>query len=463
MALWQPRSEQSARLKYLGIVEALEADIYAGYVKAGDRLPSQRDIAVKLAVDLTTVTRAFNEARRRGLIDAKIGRGTFIKQDVESKLITRDHEGEQPVDLSMNNPPQPEEANLQQRIPDGIAQLISGAKRMLQLHYQDSAGSLHDREAAATWLRKKITDLSTERVLITGGAQAALFAIVKHLTTKGDCIAAGEFTYPGLKSIAEQLEIHLVPLSMDEEGIVPASFELCCEINKPKAIYLIPTIDNPTTATLPKHRRKQLIDIARKFNISIIEDDPYSALQSDPITPLANLLPELTWHISTLSKCVTPALRIAYVVAPNHMESLRLAAILRAISVMASPLMSALVSRWIYDETIDEIAREIREENIKRQKLAISLLSDTDYVMKKEGSHLWLTLPKPWQADEFVHQAKQLGVSIVPSSSFALKDNLPQAVRISLGLTPDRKTLKKALSILVQLMSEPLTLPRSVV
>ncbi|NQZ52626.1 MAG: PLP-dependent aminotransferase family protein [Piscirickettsiaceae bacterium] len=462
MSSWKPRIEQSARLKYLGIVEALEADIYAGYVNTGDRLPSQRTIAEELSVDLTTVTRAFNEARRRGLIDAKAGRGTFIKEGVESKIISRDSEDNPPLDLSMNNPPQPEKANLQQRIPDGIASLISGARQMLQLHYQDSAGSPHDREAAATWLRKKITDVSAERILITGGAQAALFAIAKCLIKPGETIAAGEFSYPGLKSVAEQLDFNLTPLAMDDGGIIPESFEQCCQLHRPKALYVIPAIDNPTTATLSTERRKAIAEIARRFNVSIIEDDPYTSLQSNPFPPIANMAPELTWHISTLSKCVTPALRIAYVIAPSSAEALSLSAVLRAISVMASPLMSALVSRWIYDGTIDDIATAIRDENVKRQTLAKKLLAGYTFSTDVEGHHLWLTLPNNWHADDFVAQASRLGVSIVPSSIFAIGDRTTQAVRISLGLTPDIQTLN-ALSILAKLMLQSSLTPRAIV
>ena len=108
---------------------------------------------------MTTVTRAFNEARRRGLIDATTGRGSYVRQHVESKLISHISEARPLLDLSMNNPPQPESAGIQQHIPQGIAQLISGADRVLQMHYQDSAGNPHDRSAASGWLNQTIISL----------------------------------------------------------------------------------------------------------------------------------------------------------------------------------------------------------------------------------------------------------------------------------------------------------------
>jgi DNA-binding GntR family transcriptional regulator len=80
--MWTPRVIETAPLKYLGIVEALEADIRRGRLVPGERLPAQRSIAEALEVDLTTVTRAFNEARRRGLVAAQAGRGTFVRDDM---------------------------------------------------------------------------------------------------------------------------------------------------------------------------------------------------------------------------------------------------------------------------------------------------------------------------------------------------------------------------------------------
>ena len=143
---WRPRLADGGQLKSVGIVDTLEADIRAGRVAPGARLPPQRAIAEALGVDLTTVTRAFNEARRRGLIDAKAGRGTFVRRIVEgggSEL-----HATPAVDLSLNIPPQPAAAHLQHLIPETIADLLSSEQGMLHLRYQESAGSVPDRVAA---------------------------------------------------------------------------------------------------------------------------------------------------------------------------------------------------------------------------------------------------------------------------------------------------------------------------
>src|SRR5579859_1445799 len=106
MSSWRPRLLETARMKYLGIVEALEADVRSGRVRPGDRLPPQRAIAEALGVDLTTVTRAFNEARRRGLVDAQAGRGSFIREGPESDRLAGRSDSVRLFDLSMNSPPQ---------------------------------------------------------------------------------------------------------------------------------------------------------------------------------------------------------------------------------------------------------------------------------------------------------------------------------------------------------------------
>ena len=138
------------------------------------------------------------------------------------------------VDLSMNIPPQPAAANLKRLIPETIANLLSEGGGMLNLHYQESTGSESDRAAAAVWLRQRIPDLKPASIVLTSGAQSALFAICECLASPGDSIAAGFVTSPGLKAIAQQRGFALRPLEMDEQGIDPQSFEACCAIAPPK-------------------------------------------------------------------------------------------------------------------------------------------------------------------------------------------------------------------------------------
>jgi DNA-binding transcriptional MocR family regulator len=455
MPLWRPRIVDSAPMKYLGIVEALEADARAGRVRPGDRLPPHRAIAEALNVDLTTVTRAFNEARRRGLVDAQAGRGTFISENFEPGPGAGTLGGALPVRLSMNAPPQPQAADLARLIPRTIADLLSGPRGAHNLNYRDNAGAESDRSAGASWLRSRIDDVSSDRVVIAAGAQSALFAILESHVSTGDVIAAGTVTYPGLKAIIAERGLEFAPLAMDEGGILPDAFEAACRERAPRALYVIPAIDNPTTASLSEDRRRALISIARRYEVFIIEDDPYSTLQSRPATPFASLAPDITWYIATLSKCVTPALRIAYVVAPTSTLALRIASILRVTILMAPPLMAALASRWISDGVVDRITAAIRAENAERQKIAAAVLREAQFAADPEGHHLWLQMPPHWRATDFAQQAERFGVAIVPSSMFSLTSTLTEAVRISLGAPPDRAYLEESLRLLSNLLLQP--------
>lgn len=454
---WAPQLNPAVKPKYLAIIEALKADIQAGTVRVGDRLPPQRALADLLQVDLTTITRAFNEARRLGLIDAHVGRGSFIRGEAAPATAPA-----VALDLSMNSPPHPAAANLEQRIPQGIADLLRLRGGMSLLHYQDAGGSDGDRAAAAQWLTPRLGSMAPERIVVTSGAQAALYAVCALLLRAGDCLAVPAFTYPGVKSVADRQGVTLAPLTMDADGILPDAFETACKAHRPKALYLVPTIDNPTTATLPEARRIAIVAIARRYGIAIIEDDPYGALAETTQPAFVSLAPELTWHLATLSKCATPALRIAYCVCPTPMDAQRLAGVLRATSLMAPPLFAALASRWIADGSLIQIAEAIRIENQGRHAMAAEILSPWPFFADPVAPHLWLPLPGGRRAAEFADHARRFGLAILPSSAFAPDPMPQQAIRVSLGVASGRAPLRDALSLLADLLAQP-PLSRTVV
>ncbi|MDO5604124.1 MAG: PLP-dependent aminotransferase family protein, partial [Paracoccus sp. (in: a-proteobacteria)] len=410
-------------------------------------LPTQRRVAEALGVDLTTVTRAFNEAHRRGLITAQIGRGTFVRDPAEALLTPE----QSPIDLSMNIPPQPADVDFRKLVTQGIAELLAGPAGLTALHYQPSAGTAADRAAGCRWLLPRLPGLTPDRVLVAAGAQGALFAICALLMRRGDVLAAPAMTYPGLKSVATQQGLVLAPVAMDEAGIVPAAFEHLCQTAAPKALFVTPSIDNPTTATLPPDRRHAIAEIARRHHVALIEDDPYSPLLPDPARALAAIAPDISWHIATLSKCATPALRIAYVAAPDAEAALQLAGVMRSTMLMPPPLMAGLASRWITDGMLTRITRAIRAENIARQSIAARILRGADMSADPHGSHLWLRLPAHWQARDFADHADRAGVSILPATAFATGPEPEQAVRISLGVVPDRDELQQGLEQLASL------------
>lgn len=449
-SIWAPQIETAAGPKYLAIADALAADVRTGRLKPGDRLPPQRELARALSVDLTTVTRAFAEAQRRGLIDAQAGRGSYVRATRADSVTLQ---AAPILDMSMNMPPQPDAARLQEHIQRGIADIIAAPNALAQLHYQDSAGIAAHRAAATAWLSRRLDGVTVERVLIAAGAQMALHAILDLHLLPGDTLCAGALTYPGLKAIADHRGFRIAPVPMDGQGLLPDAFEAACRTGRPKLLVCVPTLDNPTTATMSRERRLDLVSVARRHGIPIVEDDAYGALPAHAPPPIAALAPDMTWHIASLSKCATPALRIAYVVAPNAADLQRLASEIRVTSLMAAPLMSALAARWIGNGTLDRINAAIRTENVARQTMAHRLLGDATFAAHPEGHHLWLTLPAHWQRAGFVTQALRSGLSVVSSDAFATTSEPPEAVRVSLGVVPDRSQLDRALRLLGDLLA----------
>ncbi|MGH6763789.1 MAG: PLP-dependent aminotransferase family protein [Phyllobacterium sp.] len=452
---WTPRIIPSARRKYLGIADAIAADIRSGVLRAGDRLPPQREIAHSLSVDLTTVTRALNEARKRNLVEATVGKGTFVRLD---QPVDR-HEAQElpsPVfDLSMNAPPQPAEAELGKRIFSAIANTLSEPNALMRLSYQENIGTRRDRLAGAEWLRPRLGTIPVERMVVTGGAQSALYALAKSLFKRGDVLCAGTLCYPGFKAAAADCGLNLLPLPMDGHGIIPDALEEACKRSTVRGVYLVPTIDNPTTATLPDQRRKQIVEIAQRYSLEIVEDDAYADLADTPLPPLASYAPDRTWHIATLSKSVTPALRIAYVACPNTVHALQLSAVLRITNPMAPPLMSALATGWIADGSLDAIRSALRKENRERQQIAASILGHSTFAAHPCGHHIWLSLPQQWHASSFTEIANRSGLAVVASDAFDISGKPENAVRVSLGPASSQSILKEQLNLLSTLLTRP--------
>ena len=394
-------------------------------------------------------------------MEASPGRGTFIRNGVEVTGVVNDRLPL--VDMSMNTPPQLPQMNFRRLFAQGMSDILSSKTGLLNLQYQESRGAEFDRIVAADWLSSRLGDVTPECVLLTAGAQIALYALCDLLTQRGDVLAAGNLTYPGLKAVALRRGLHLVGLTMDQHGIIPDAFEKACIEDRPKAIYLVPNIDNPTTATLPLERRAAIARIARKYHVAIIEDDPYwPLLDDDSNRALAGIAGDITWHIATLSKCASPALRIAYIVAPDTLQAQKLAAILRTSILMVPSLMAALASRWIVEGVLHDLTAAIIIENTARQALAKAELG-RNFSANPNGHHIWMTLPAHWSADNFARQAELAGVAVVPASAFAIGHSTENAVRISLGVSPDRETLTAGLRRLAQLHDPDMFSARTIV
>ncbi|APG91646.1 PLP-dependent aminotransferase family protein [Sinorhizobium americanum] len=447
---WVPMLGKARGPRYLAIADQIAADSAAGRLPAGTRLPPQRALAAALGIDFTTVSRAYNEARRRGLIEGRVGQGTYVR--ARPRGAGRSSSAGL-VDMSMNLPPLFDDPALAERLWRDIADLQHEQGLAVLMRYQPVGGARQDRAAGAAWLKPRLGEVSPERLLVCPGAQGALLAVLGTLATKGDRICAEALTYPGLRSVAAYLGIEVLGVAMDEEGLVPEAFEAVCREQRPKVLYCNPTLHNPTTATLPLKRREAIVAIARRYGVAIIEDDAYGALPAAPVPPFAALAPDLVYHVAGLAKCLSPALRIAYLVVPNPIAAGRLESAIRATVGMASPLSAAIATRWIGEGTAQAVLTAIRGEAGRRQKLVAASLPGADVLTDRESFHLWLRLPAHWNRGEFAARLRAAGTSVVASDAFALSEP-PEAVRLGLGAPETKADLQGSLDVISDLLAQ---------
>ncbi|MBW6422244.1 PLP-dependent aminotransferase family protein [Rhizobium sp. XQZ8] len=459
MKPWKPDLSRSDGPRYMAIADVIALDLKSGVLAVGDRLPPQRELARELDIDFTTVARGYVEARKRGLVVSHVGRGTFVIGRNTEKTPSReagagvDPRRKQVVDFSMNMPPEPDDPELVARMQDGLSAVSSDLVSLLR--YQGFGGAAMDKEAAAVWLFRRGLSPSHDRVFLTPGAHPALLAIFGILAKPGETILSERITYPGARSIAAQLRLNLVGVEMDDEGILPSALESICKAAKPKALYLNPTLQNPLTLTMPEGRRRQICEIARKFGLPIVEDDAYGFIPKDGPLPLAASAPELTWYIGGLSKSIGAGLRLAYVVAPDTKSAWPFASAMRSGCVMASPLSSALATRWIEDGTADGILDFIRSEAAVRQSIVAQILPEGNYRGDPLSFNIWLPLTNGWTRSTFGSHMRAAGIGVVPSDAFTVEGVAPEAARICLGGPVTRSQLKAALEFMGHALEGP--------
>lgn len=445
---WCPEIDAMARPLYRAIVEAIRRDIASGRLTAGQKLPPQRKLAHALGVDFTTVTRAYVEARRDGLVIAQVGKGTFVNGSIAMSAPKNGRtvsDASDFIDMTMNLPPQPMEAKFAARMRAGLAAVQAHDRGLDLLRYQTGAGHIEDRETGASWLQPRLGDIDPDQIIVAPGTQSALTALLSSLAKPGDRVCTETLTYPVFRALCAQLGILAEGLPMDEFGLLPDAFRQACQTRRPKALYCCPTLHNPTAITMPEARRREIADIASQFEVPVLEDDAYGRLPVSAPAPIAAYAPDLTYLISGLSKCLAPGLRIAFVHTPGRRQAGRLAASLRATSLMATPLTAALVSEWVRNGAAEEILEAIRHDSLQRQQIAGTILAPETFQSNPEAFHGWLSLPKEWSRSEFTSHMRGAGVALVGSDAFATDANPPHAVRLCLGAARTHQDLERIL------------------
>jgi DNA-binding transcriptional MocR family regulator len=447
---WAARIKGGSLPAYQLIPELIAEDLRNGRLTPRQRFPPLRDLAVTLELNYTTVVRGFAEARQRGLVAARPGLGSYARGSFIG-LPLRAGTG---AEMTMNLPPELADHPAMQQLRESAAAFMTATALPDLMRYQDFGGTPHERGVAAEWLAQWVPGAKADRVLIAPGIHSVLLALVSLLVKPGQGLCVESMVYPGMKAIAAQLGVQLQPLAMDQDGLVPQAFEAACKSIPVAALYLCPNLHNPTTATLPIHRREQIADIALRFSIPIIEDDAYGMLPAATPPALADFAPDLSYYIGGMSKWLGAGLRTAYVLARGPAAAQRLAGALRATTVMASPLTSALVAHWIERGLAAEVLAAVRAECGWRSWLIRDRLGTCGVRTQPNGFHAWLPLAANaddgrYLAIETAARLRDLGVAAVAGSVFSTDQQPPEGLRLCLGGDLTRDDCGRALQAVV--------------
>ncbi|QZP31954.1 PLP-dependent aminotransferase family protein [Pseudomonas sp. DR48] len=430
------------RSRYKSLVDAFAADIRAGRLPPGTRLPTHRQLATTEKLALVTASRVYAELEAMGLVSGETGRGTFVRETSlpPSQGIHQPAVAVGMVDLNFNYPSVPGQADL---LRNALRQLALSGDLESHLRYQPHAGRLHERASIARHLLTRGLNVQAEQVLIVSGAQHGLAVTLMALLQPGEVIAADALTYPGFKVLAETLHLEVVPIPLTDQGPDLEALEKLCRSRSVRAVYTMPTLHNPLGWVMPADQRERLVSIARKHDLHIIEDAAYAFLAQDPLPPIAQLAPERTLYVSGFSKSVATGLRVGFVAAPAH----RVAALertIRATTWNTPGVMTAIACAWIDDGTVSALEAQKRADAQARQALADTLLTGLHYIRHPASYFIWLPLAEDARADQIAVALLREQVAVSTAEPFATSVHVPHAIRLALG-SVDMDSLAAAL------------------
>lgn len=456
---WLPVLVEGEGPKYQSLSRALRDAVRDGTLAEGSRLPTVRDLAWALKVTPGTVARAYQIATQEGLLEATIGRGTFVAAraprlgPTQSLFLDRDP-GVAQGRVDLRSPQLPEV---------GQTEAIAAALRRMAasvgpewLDYTSQFGEAGLRQAVCDWLAYRVLGPhGPDEVMLTHGGQNAI-SLILGCCLRGDrpVVLVEELSYPGFRYAARLARAEVVGVEMDAEGMLPDALEAACRRHGPQVLCVSPDSQNPTTARMGEARRAEIIAIARRYDLQIIEDECYAAVNPDQ-PALRALAPERVWYTGSLSKSVSAALRFGYVICPTGLgEAGRLTA-QYGFFALSQPV-HALCLDLLRSGAAQEIRAKVQQDLSERLQLVVNHLGAFDLRWKADMPFAWLKLPQGWRASSFTRMAEVEGVLVRSADQYALvHGRAPNAVRLAIVGNIPRRQLEAGASALARLLPRP--------
>ncbi|WP_342640523.1 PLP-dependent aminotransferase family protein [Rhodoligotrophos ferricapiens] len=426
------------------LADAVQHLIASGRYCRGDRLPTHREIARGANVAIGTVTKAIDLLERRGVLRGETGRGTFVNLPV-----TPDDE---PVDLSFNAPlPVIDEATF--RSASSIAAGRLGG--VPNGGYPEPGGGRSQRDGLAAWLAATRLTADPDDMLISIGGQHAIHLAMADLSSITKMIATEAATFSGAIAAARNLGLSLCAVDHDDQGMIPAELESMLKETNCKAIYLTPVCQNPFGFEMGADRRQDVLDICRRYDAYIIEDDIYSIYAQSKSKTFHEMDAERVYYLNGLSKSLTPLIRVGVLIPPRERRS-AIAARIRAETWGSSPL-DVEIARALIEAGVHLKARDIlRSEAEYRIGLASKVLGLKVLPMPEGSPHIWLPMATA-AAEKLARRALERGVRVTPPDAVAVGGDKSGGVRLCLMAPAQRSSLERALRVLADLSRNPST------
>jgi DNA-binding transcriptional MocR family regulator len=452
MAEWRPRIEAGDGYIHERIAAALQADVARGLLTPGAKLPTHRRLAELLGVGVGAVTKAYAAAEDRGLVTAHVGRGSFIAQPATRGADVASHQG--PIDLAHNLPPA---APARARLAEALGRLRQRGDLLTYLDYPPTAGAEAHRRAASGWLAATANwpDLDWRRLIVTSGAQQAFAVAIGATCRPGASVIVEAASFTGIKALAAHMDYRLVPAGMDAEGLTPDALDEAAARSGARVAYVLP-VQNPTARIMSLARRQAIVEVARKRDLLIVEDDLYGAYASElGLPPLATLAPERVFYVSGLSKSLAPGLRVGYCVPPTGGDWRdRSLSALRAIAFSPPSLGALVATQWIEDGAAADILAAHRGELADRARLALGILGAmAERPANRAATHLWLPMSE-LDAERAAARALRDGVEVTAPSAPFIPGGHECGLRVCLGAAPSLAILEQGLRTLSRALSE---------
>ena len=445
---WRPRKEDLRQPYYLSLADLLEADIRSGVLASGTELPPQRELADYLDIHFTTVTKAYNECKKRNLIYAVSGCGTFVNpqavKPVTNSMDTSRKRSTQPRQKStveMGFVSSFEQTN--KLVADYLPQIITqdlGA----YLNYTDPTGNSRHKNAGLQWMERVGVHTDLDHIAIVTGSMNALTICLLALFHNGGRIVVDQYTNTNFIELAKLFHIQLVPVKMDRYGMIPDALEQICQQYAPRGIYLMPSCNNPTTIQIPERRRRILADIIRRYQLIVMEDDHYAFASSEYVPPFQVLLPEQTLYICNTTHSICSGLRIAYLVCPDCFQDSIYNALCN-VNIKTSALDAEVVCQLVEAGVAGSIANEKMTKAQKAHAIFAEYFPD-NYCGHPSCFFRWLEIPEHRWGEPVEQELLARGVHAYHSRRFVCgKGSGMEHLRVALSSVDSEMQLRTGL------------------